>query len=185
MLKKTLNLAIRLLIITAAAGLVLAFINAKTSPIIEEANAKKLAESMVDAFPGAEDIEPIDVDLTDSMVQEVFKIGIGGQDVGYVYRVMARGGYGGPIEFIAGIGNDGDVKGFKVLNHSETPGFGSHCEDPEFSQGITGVRNEAELTASKDPAGDSEIMAITGSTITTNAILGGLNQAVSLSRELQ
>lgn len=186
-MKETSKLVIRLLLITAVAGLVLAFANNMTAPIIAEKNAKKLAESLVDAYPDSKDFKSMDAEKMkaaigdNEAIQEIFEVGNG---EGFVFRSLGQGGFGGAIEFIVGVSKDGEIKGFKVLNHSETPGFGDASTKPEFVQGVTGNKIAEDLVAAESPSTDNDIQGISGATITTNAILGGLNKTLKVAREL-
>ena len=51
-------------------------------------------------------------------------VAIGSNDevVGYA-AVESAPGYAGPIEVLVGLGTDGEIKGFKVLESRESPGF--------------------------------------------------------------
>lgn len=184
-MKEAVNLAIRLFIITAIATLVLAVLNGLTQPVIAERQAFELAESLGVAYPEGEKFEPLSAEDASqyleegSFIKEIYSVN-GGE--GYVYNVVAKGGYGGDINYIVGI-KDSVIQGFSLLSHSETPGFGAAAEEPEFAEGVTGTDASGEIGASKDPA-DNEIQAISGSTITTTAILNGLNQAAQVQNQL-
>lgn len=184
-MKEALNLAGRLFLITAVAALVLGFANSKTAPVIEEMQAQKLAESLKVAYPEGENFEPLDPAESDklieegSFVKEIYSVNSG---EGHVYNVMAKGGYGGEINFIFGI-KDGEIVGFSILSHSETPGFGAQAAEPEFAEGVIGVDATGDVGASESPA-ENEIHAISGSTITTTAITAGLDQGAKIDQKL-
>ncbi len=189
-MKELRTLVVRLFLITAVAGLVLALANGFTAPVIADQQAKKLAESLQDAYPSAEKIEHMEASELEGIkpeehaVHEVFKVMGGSDAVGYIFRTVAKGGFDGTIEFIVGVSKEGEIQGFKVLNHTETPGFGKQCEEPWFAEGITGNKTDQELTAVESPSTDYDIQAISGSTITTKAILNGLNDTMEIARAL-
>lgn len=184
------TLVFRLLLITAFAGFVLAVGNKLTAPVIAEKKAEKLNLALKEVFEEADDFkkddskETADLLAKGDIVQEVFIANKGQEKVGYVFRVLAKGGFGGKIELILGVNNEGMTTGFKVLTHNETPGFGSHSQDPEFVEGVKGNSIKNDLTASLNPSTDSDIMAISGATITTNCILGGLNETAKIALEI-
>ena len=97
-----------------------------------------------------------------------------GELLGYVLTVTTREGYGGDIRFMMGIRNDGTLNGISLLSISETAGLGMQAEDvlvPQFAG-----KNAVEFQYTKDGAtSDSEIDAISGATITTNAVTNGVN----------
>jgi electron transport complex protein RnfG len=78
------------------------------------------------------------------------------------------------------------VLAVKVVQQLETPGLGSKCQDAGFQAqfGHLPLRRLAidrAMTGYRDPAADGEqqIAAITGATITTNAVLAAIRQAVA------
>lgn len=98
--------------------------------------------------------------------------------LGYVLTVTTHEGYGGDISFMMGIRNDGTLNGISLLSISETAGLGMQAEEvlvPQFAG-----KNEIEFTYTKDGATtDSQIDAISGATITTNAVTNGVNTGLS------
>ncbi|MPN50974.1 Electron transport complex subunit RsxG [bioreactor metagenome] len=92
---------------------------------------------------------------------------------------MTPKGYGGPIEFVVGISNGGLVKDIKILTSSETPGLGAKAADEPFA-GQFHDRKAQELAVTKTPPeNDAQIQAISGATISSSAVVTGVNAAVS------
>jgi len=52
----------------------------------------------------------------------------GGEPAAALFAVTARDGYAGPIRLLVGVDAGGVVTGVRVLEHSETPGFGDGIE---------------------------------------------------------
>ena len=75
-------------------------------------------------------------------------------------------GFGGTVKVMIGIDADGKVTGVKVTEHSETPGLGSKAADADYLKQYQGV-TEAPESSIKD---DKNVDAITGATITSNAV---------------
>ena len=77
-----------------------------------------------------------------------------------------------------GVTKDGGVKAINILNHSETPGLGAKSTEPEFYEQF----NDKEILPLKvvkgAASGADEIAAISGATITSNAVTSGVNAAV-------
>ncbi len=69
--------------------------------------------------------------------------------------------------------------GFAVLAHSETPGLGARIEEPWFHRQFAGKTGPIEklLPEKTGGRGDREMDAITGATITSQAVRGLLNQS--------
>ncbi|MFH1709533.1 MAG: RnfABCDGE type electron transport complex subunit G [bacterium] len=96
--------------------------------------------------------------------------------MGYAFRVSPKG-YGGTIDMVVGIDLKGRVAGLKILSMKETPGLGIKASEPGFLKQFTGKTSRSPLKAKKD------IDAITGATITSQAIADGVKQALAKYRE--
>ena len=86
---------------------------------------------------------------------------------------------------MVGISMEGKLTGMKVVSHSETPGLGANATNESFQNQFKDKPTEEALTVIKvGSAGDSEVQAITGSTITTQAVTDGVNFAVEIFKEM-
>ena len=98
----------------------------------------------------------------------------GGNVLGYVITVNDHEGYGGDIQFMMGIRNDGTLNGISLLSISETAGLGMRAEEvlkPQFAE-----KNVESFEYVKgNAAAENQIDAISGATITTNAVTNGVN----------
>lgn len=168
------NMVMVLTIIAVVAGGALAIVNAITTKQIEKINAQNLANGIK---------EVLGVALTDNLdVEEVAD----SLDENFTYYITPQGtavktsnnGFGGPIEVLVGFADDGSIKGYKILSHSETPGLGAKAEE-WFQDGNKGniigiIPTEVNFTVSKD---GGDIDAITASTITSRAFLTAIKNA--------
>lgn len=101
-----------------------------------------------------------------------------GDTAGYVIAASSPSGYGGNIQVAVGITKDGVIKGVDIVSHNETAGLGSKCTEPEFKSQFAG-KTAAILEYSKTGASaENEIDAISGATITTNAVTEAVNAAI-------
>lgn len=87
-------------------------------------------------------------------------------------------GFGGDLKILVGFDDEGEILGYTLLKHAETPGLGAKA-DVWFQKGQPGnivgkSPKEKPLTVSKD---GGEVDAITASTITSRAFLKAVNQA--------
>ena len=90
---------------------------------------------------------------------------------GYVLNVTSEG-YAGTIETLVGITADGTVSGIKVHKHNETPGLGANAQDdPAFAESFKGLATDGEIAI-------TDIDAISEATITSKAVVTGVNNAV-------
>lgn len=190
-MKETLNLAIRLFLITAVAGLLLGSVNSITAPIITAQEVASLQEALKTTYPEAEEFVPLDegklteIQGTYPNVTDVFTAKVGGNDDGYVYQVFGRGGYGGDILLVVGVnGESNEILGYDVLQSSETPGLGTQIEEEPFVGSVIGKSVNEPLVSSQTPQAENEIQAIAGTTISVDAVLDGLNSVVEVNKAL-
>ena len=75
--------------------------------------------------------------------------------------------------------NDGTVSGVSIGSHEETAGLGAKAAEPEFYEQFAGKPADGSLSVIKNgTAGESEILAISGATITSKGITDAVNTAV-------
>lgn len=189
-LKKMTKDAAVLLIITVAAGFILGFVYQITKEPIAIAKEKAANEAYAEVFSNADSFEEISFDKpTDNTWKtEYSSVDIdavlaakdsSGASLGYVLTVTSHEGYGGDITFTMGVQNDGTLNGISILSISETAGLGMKAEDvlkPQFKN-----KNVTSFTFTKTgAAADNEIDAISGATITTNALTTAVNGGLYL-----
>ena len=95
---------------------------------------------------------------------------------GYVFGVTTGEGYNGDISFYVGITSDGRISGVSLLKIGETPGLGMNAETvllPQFKDVMTGHF----IVVKTGAMGEGEIDAISGATVTSEAITEGVNAA--------
>lgn len=107
-----------------------------------------------------------------------------GNLLGYVITVTDHDGYGGDIQFSMGVTLDGTLNGISLLSISETAGLGMKAGDvlvPQFED-----KNVEFFTYTKTgSASGNEIDAISGATITTRAIVNGVNAGLEYFRSIK
>ena len=174
--KKIISLGITLFIITAVTGTILGVVHDITLEPIRITKERLKAEAMRGALPEAEEFITLELaDDADAVIKDVQEGIFGGNSVGYCVTVTPSG-YAGPIELVAGITSDGNLRAIRIINQSETPGLGSKSALPGFYEQF---RDAARIIVVKgDPAAPGEIQAISGATITSNAVAAGVNEAL-------
>lgn len=166
-MKDFIRLAGVLCLITLLAGLALAAVNAVTQPVIEENSAAIQQAAMMKALPGADGFS----DLGD----DIYKA-----DNGAGYCVLTTGaGYGGAIRMMVGVDGDGVITGLEITELSETAGLGSKADAGVFKDQFRDKRGALNLVKNK-AGGANDIVAISGATITSNAVISGVNRALKL-----
>ena len=94
-----------------------------------------------------------------------------GETVGYVVNVTSHEGYGGDIE-------DGTVTGIEMLSISETAGLGMKAKEADFKDQFKDKNVEKFTYTKTGESGDDMIDAISGATITTNAVTNAVDSAL-------
>ncbi|MFH1996560.1 MAG: RnfABCDGE type electron transport complex subunit G [Candidatus Omnitrophota bacterium] len=171
-MKKMLQYAMVLSIICFAASFVLALTNKATKPVIEayakeeEKNALKMVMPLADSFEAKK--------IGSIQYYDAYK---GKRLAGYCVKVNGSG-YSGPIRMLVGITEAGVIQGVSVLSQAETPGLGARIVEikrgskrPWFLQQFIGKN---ATTISLD-----EIDAITAATISSKAVVEGINTSVN------
>ena len=175
-----------LLAITIVAGLVLGLVYQITKEPIAAQEAKAKQEACQEVFQDAASFEAMEMAQIDAAgweqarygqetVDEVMRALDGsGNLLGYVITVTTKEGYGGDIQFSIGVRVDGTVNGMSILSISETAGLGMKAEDvlkPQFA----GKQAEKFEYTKNGATSQNQIDAISGATITTNAVTNGVN----------
>ena len=109
--------------------------------------------------------------------QEAAKLAVLNGQEGYAVET-AVDGFGGTFRVMVGFDKEGNILGYEILEHQETPGLGSHMEHwfknaEKPGQNIIGRKGGA-LQVSKD---GGDVDAITAATISSRAFLKAINQA--------
>lgn len=175
-----------LLVITLISGLLLGLVYQITKEPIAIQKEKAKQEACQEVFKDAASFTEIECVQSDATAWEVagFKAETidevmaaqseNNEILGYVITVTTKEGYGGDISFTIGIRNDGTVNGISILSISETAGLGMRAEEvlkPQFE----GKNAEKFEYTKSGAAADYQIDAISGATITTNAVTNGVN----------
>ena len=176
--EKTSVLAAVLFIITAVVSLMLAFANMVTADKIAENTEKAENEARIAVMSEASEFKFFK-SFREGIVNEIYTAVKDGSEIGWCVSV-APNGYGGAIEFIVGIDKEYKTTGIKIVNMSETPGLGAKASEEKFSSQFPGKNAADGLSVIKSgtPEND-EILAISGATVTSNAIKNGINEAVN------
>jgi electron transport complex protein RnfG len=92
-----------------------------------------------------------------------------GSYAGAAFR-SAAGGYGGAIDVMVGVADDGTITGLEILlADKETPGLGSRIKEPVFRGRFKG-RGAADTGWCAVKKDGGQIDAITGATISSRAV---------------
>ncbi len=189
-MKKIISLGIILLIYSAISATLLSLTYSATLPAIEKAKEEANVKARQEVFPEAESFEKIADDKLakikekEKNILEVFIAKDSTGKKGYVVKALS-GGFGGDIEVVTGFDLEGKITGMRMGTNSETPGLGDNAKKPFFYEQFVGLDVNKPLGVSKVEAKDNDILAISGATITSKAVVKGVNTCNVVIKELK
>ena len=126
-----------------------------------------------------------DAGLEEEHIDELYNALDGsGNTLGYVFTVTTGEGYGGDIQFTLGVAADGTMQGISFLSISETAGLGMRANTDDFKSQFAGKNVESIAYSKTGATADNEIDALSGATVTTNAVTNGVNAGLCAFRIL-
>lgn len=179
-MKEIVKLGLILFIISSIAAAALAYTyDATIDQIVEQ---RRIADEIArkEVFPDADEFTPASDDqlaaytAVNSSIAEVFIAKSSSNTIGYVVKTKPSG-FGGTIDVVIGLKTDGEITGLRVGNHQETPGLGANAKNADFYTQYEGLTVTSPVGVNKIQPGDNEILAISGATITSQAVTNGVN----------
>lgn len=179
------NMVLSLGLITIVAGALLAWVYNTTEEPIAQAELAKQTQAISDVTPEfnnnpMEEKSEITVE-GDAEAVAVYPAKNGDQLVGVAVESWTKNGFSGTFRVMYGFDAEGNISGFSVLAHEETPGLGAKMGDwfrdetPGTKRNIIGLNPDVNnMTVSKD---GGDVDAITAATISSRAFLDALNRA--------
>ena len=176
-------------------GLLIAVTSAALSPRIEQNKINKRNRLVGALLPEAKDFVPVEGEIEIESIQgkketvEVFRaMSEAGECVGWSFNAIGPG-FADKIELIVAVDNNFEkFAGFDVLASAETPGFGNQIKFDYFRDQFKGAPAEGlKLATSGDNTKiDSEIIAISGATISSEAVVDIINNAITqMKKQIQ
>lgn len=148
--------------ITFIVALILGCVNQVTAPLIAE-NSEKARIEAIEKVLGQVGSKIADLPVSGNT--SVTEIAEYDSPMGRVYAVSAApNGYGGEIKMMIGLNSMMEVLGVSIIEMSETPGLGAKASDEAFLNQFKGYY--------------PEVNAISGATITSNAVKKGVSDAI-------
>ena len=162
------RLTVTLLAICAVVAAVLAGVNMITKDKIAEIQAQKTEKAIEEVLPNVQGLQQLPLSGDAGIVQAVYTAG------GNYAVQVAPGGFDGEVTMMVGIEN-GAVTGISVISHTETPGLGAvaaaqNAKGDAFRSQFVGQSGTLEI--------GNQIDAMSGATITSTAVVTGVNAAL-------
>jgi len=177
-----------ILVLTATAvlsGLLLSFLNLHTSPLIEAHQNKVLNDALSSVLPGCDKIEE------QFYENKQFYFGYDtGKNVKGIAFLTEGNGFQSKLRILVGMNASlTQIVKIRILEQKETPGLGTKIEtdpssktNPEwFPNQFDGLNISNKISYVKNQTPDKsagEIMAITGATISSKAVIDIINAAL-------
>ena len=199
------KITVNLVVIYVIGGLIMAFVYAKTSPIMfikakeEKEAALKLMMPEADTIAKLGDWSPhekkaeyyaarkcgelkiknVKDEKTGKMKEE--RECINPEDIGYIAEGFGKG-YSSYIHLLTSVDKNFIVQKISVLGHGETPGLGDEIEKDYFLNSFKG-KSVDNLVVIKGETAD-KIQAITGATISSRAVTeDGVKNGVKMLKD--
>lgn len=175
--KYILRLSLTLLLVAAAVAALLAGVNAITEDRILAIQEEKTQAAIAEVLPDATGLVELELTGDTGIVNTVYVSGSS-----YAVEVAPMG-FDSEITMMVGI-VDGKVSGISIISNTETPGLGavaaaSNAKGEAFRGQFVGL--SGELAVTKD---GGEIDALTSATITSRAVVSGVNAALEYIESL-
>lgn len=191
--------ALALFIITLISGLALSYIYEITKAPIELQQTEKKMKANQAVFEAADSFE-----IDDELMQQVAKTDLStmdasykgitieeinqaldsnGEALGYNIMVTTTQSYKDSITLVIGYSKDGIIQGIQITDISETAGLGMKAIEPKFLDQYVNKSITKFFVTKTGTAGDDQIDAISGATITSNAVTNAVNAGVGFMTE--
>ena len=178
MKNQNLKTLLPLVAICLIAALLLGVFNLITEGPIRENSLRTAMETRQRLLPQAASFEEETVQ-ENSGIRSCFKgVNAEGETAGYVVETAVNG-FGGEVVVTVGVDTAGDNTAINVGGDkfSETAGLGALAKEPAFTDQYQGKAVPLTVVKGNADRSDSTIDAISGATVTSSAVNGGVNLA--------
>jgi len=171
---------LNLVITGGVSGVILAVVFGYADPLIQANKEKELKEAIFVVLPEAKDYRLHEKTIGKDKLTVYEGIDAQGAPVGVAFKADG-GGFQGNIGVMVGLNLDYlRLKGIKILDQVETPGLGNRISEPAFEGQFKNVEitPKVEYIKNRKPEKPNQIKAITGATISSEAVVNNINNAV-------
>lgn len=179
-MNRVVKMLLNLGILGGLSGAILSGVFNVADPMIQKNKERELQEAIFTVLPSATDYVPLEKVVGKEPL--VVYAGLDGDDelVGLAFKADGNG-FSGNVGLMVGLGSEYlELKGIEVLEQIETPGLGDRIRNPEFKDQFRGVKvkPKVEYIKYRKPEKPNQIQAITGATISSEAVVNNINRAV-------
>jgi len=179
-----------LTLIAAVAGVALSGVYSMTQATIEKQELQKKTAAYKEVCPEASTFETLETAekllaaQDEKAMPRINEFYEGRREDGSVagYAVsMTSKGFGGDVTMALGLTPEGEIVRIAFTELTETAGLGMRASEDGFRNQFVG--KSGQVTLVKGDAGDGEISALSGATVTSNAVVNGVNAALDFFQD--
>jgi electron transport complex protein RnfG len=171
-MKEIIRLVLVLTLICSVSSALLAAVYGKTKDPIAAALERRTASSAAKVMPPG--LAAPEKRVVDGV--RFFVAKREGKLAAVAVEGRSRNGYGGDVALMVGLGADGKLVNYEVVQASETPGLGTKMTSSAFKAPLLGKSLTSPWKVKKD---GGEVDAITAATISSRAALECIRDAVA------
>ena len=171
-MKETIRLVVVLTVICAVCSALLAAVYKTTEKPIALSLERRTAAAAAKVMPAGCDAP----EKRTSGGVTFFTAKRDGKVAGVALEGFSNNGYGGDVRLMVGLGTDGKLVTFEVVQATETLGLGSKMSSDAFRNPIKGRKIAGNWQVKKD---GGEVDAITAATISSRAALECIRDAIT------
>lgn len=178
-MRDLINFSTRIAIFAALSALILAGVFSIAQPLIQESKQAAIQNALEKVLPQANDFKKI----ASESDQSYYYKGLNDKNstIGYILPAQGKG-YSSIIEILVAINKQKKILGLKIISQQETPGLGTRImeikkgeEAPWFQKQFIN-KSLKDIKLKKD---GGQIVAITGATISSKAVVNAIHNGLS------
>jgi electron transport complex protein RnfG len=171
------NMIMAMAVVSICSAASIGYVYQKTKEPIEKSKTMKISSAVTEML-GNFDNKPFEERVTlSSNDLELYPAKENGVTTSVAIKSYSNNGFGGKIELIIGLLMDGTITGYKVIQQNETPGLCTKISENKFSKQFVGLNTHSNSFELSKNGG--EIDALTGATISSNAVVDAVKKAVT------
>jgi len=175
------KMILNLVVIGVLSGVILAGVYSVADPMIKANKERELKEAIFVVLPGAKDFKVLEKTVGQEKLIVYKGIDENGAPVGIAFKADG-GGFQGNIGLMVGLETSYlKLRAIEVLEQLETPGLGDRIREEAFKDQFKGleVKPRVEYIKYRKPEKPNQIQAITGATISSEAVVKNINNAIA------
>jgi len=170
-----------LFLIALVTAVVVSVVYELTLEPIAQIRAQRERDTVAAMLPGTVNTSYADIEGRPLVSRLITGYNEQGEKIGYVVSAFGPG-YAGAVEIMASFDLEGNLTGVQVVRQSETPGLGTAILEPQFLGQFIGREGPLRVTRMYT-GGRDEIAALASATISTEAVVRGVNAALEFIGE--